>query len=716
MAVIGQIRKHSGWIVAAIGVAILGFVVQDGLGNRQGKVPALAEIGGERVSYSAFEQEVEKITEQYKRSQGEDVSITPEDLSQIRSMAWERILSNTLLSKACTRLDLRVTTEEMNDMYYGQFISPLLYNYFVNQNTGQYDRQQVMSIISNYGQLSEQDKTTLGELEKVVKEERLKEKYYYMVAKGYYIPKALAQEIISQQSDKAVSRYACLPYSDIEDKDAKVGEADYKKFYEENKYLFKQEKASRDIDFVVWDVVPTAQDMMNIEETVANTFAEFQQEEDVVSFAMSTSTGRFDSIYKSRNEVEAGWDSLFFSAAPGSYFAPRRIGRTYQMAKLMDVQMRADSTKVSHIIIGYKQQNQQQQQQGPQRTKEQAKSLADSLRGVAAANTANFAQLAASFSDDANAKQNGGDMGWQLDGGVVTPAFRELTNAITRGSVGEVKVVESPYGYHVLYINGKTSPKKKVLACVISTPIEPSNATTKDAFVKASRFLAQATDNESFDSACVKNNVVARHATYVDELAEQLPGINSAREVVRWAYKKETKKGAVSHEVFEMENRYVVASLKAIHKKGFLSLEDVKAIPQVEYRVMRDVKAALLLAKAEKAKGATTIEQVSQKLGVEASMPEEITFGSYVFGTRGYEPALIGTVFGMKAGSISAPVKGNSGIYILSLESMNKGIEAMPIEMVRMQMNQTFLQKVTNVVKTALQEDYKVVDNRAFFF
>ncbi|MDE7101643.1 MAG: SurA N-terminal domain-containing protein, partial [Bacteroidales bacterium] len=337
MAIIAKIRKHAGLAVGLIGVAIVGFVVQDAFGRRGQSAPPLAVINGETVTYSLFAEQVDQITEQFKRAQGADVRISEEDLQQIRAMAWQRILGDYLLNEACQRTGLTVSADEMNDMYYGQFISRYLYPYFTNPQTGEYDRMQVMNIINNFDQLSEQDQVALLDLEKVIKNERLKEKYYVLVSQSYYMPKALAAAELAMQAPAYTARYVELPYAEIADADITLSKADYQKYYNENKFRFRQNQ-SRNIDYVVFDVTPTPQDMADLDRQVADLFAEFQAEENIPDFVNAVTSGaRFDSVYRNQSEILPGWDTLF-NTVKGTFIGPRRIGRTYQMDKLMDVQ------------------------------------------------------------------------------------------------------------------------------------------------------------------------------------------------------------------------------------------------------------------------------------------------------------------------------------------------------------------------------------------
>ena len=243
MAIIGSIRKHAGLAVALIGIAIIGFVVQDAFGRRGQTAPPVAVIEGESISYDLFNLQVDQLTDQYMQSQGGNVSLTDADREQIRDIAWQRMLSDLLMNNACEATGIQVCPAEMNDMYYGKFISPYLYQYFTNPQTGQYDRQQVMNIINNFSTLSPQDQSTLAELERIIKTERLKEKYFYLASKSYYVPKALAALQASRQNSSVTARYVSLPYSQVADSEVEPDRADYQKFYNENKYMFKQNKS-----------------------------------------------------------------------------------------------------------------------------------------------------------------------------------------------------------------------------------------------------------------------------------------------------------------------------------------------------------------------------------------------------------------------------------------------------------------------------------------
>lgn len=702
MAIIGTIRKHAGLAVALIGIAIIGFVIQDAFGGRGQSAPPVAVIDGESISYDLFSMQVDQLTDQYIQSQGGNVSLTDADREQIRNIAWQRMLSDLLMNNACTETGLQVSPDELNDMYYGKFISPILYQYFTNPQTGQYDRQQVMNLINNFSQLNPQDQQTLSELERIVKTERLKEKYLYLASQSYYVPKALASLQAAQQSSSVSSRYVSLPYSTVADAEVELNKSDFQKFYNENKYMFKQNK-SREIAYVVFDVTPTPKDMADITKDVNELYAEFQQEENIPDFVNAVTTGdRFDSLYRNESEVFQGWDDLF-DAEPGTYFEPRRMGQSFQMAKLMDVQMRPDSMYIHHIFLSYTEAGSQSG-----RNKTQSRQLADSLLKVINANPAQFGDLAVRFSEDPTAQQSRGELGWMLDGTLMS----NLNKAALATPAGKATMAEAPNGFHILYVAQKTQPVKKILAAVVNIPIEPSTATTKSVYTRANQLMADCHGNVAqMDSAARKIGMRVRKNS-VTELASSLPGVNSAREVIRWAFNDDTKEGSVASQVFEMENRYVIAGLSSINEDEYMSLDRAMEMPQIANMVRQNKKFNILAQKME----GSSLETIAQNNNVKIDTVFGMSMNGYP-SLNGYEPKIVGAMCGSTQGQLSKAFQGNNGVFRFIVDNI-AAPEATPAEIVRLtnQLEMQYTQSAANRVYSALEEAAVIEDNRGFYF
>ena len=100
---------------------------------------------------------------------------------------------------------------------------------------------------------------------------------------------------------------------------------------------------------------------------------------------------------------------------------------------------------VSHILICHK------ESKGclSDLDKKQAKELAEYVRKMAT--PANFAQLAKQFSTDRTGA-DGGDLG-NITRGSAVPAFEKAAFALGKGEISDV--VETEFGFHIIYIRGK---------------------------------------------------------------------------------------------------------------------------------------------------------------------------------------------------------------------------------------------------------------------
>ena len=198
------------------------------------------------------------------------------------------------------------------------------------------------------------------------------------------------------------------------------------------------------------------------------------------------------------------------------------------------------------------------------------------------------------------------------------------------------------------------------------------------------------------------------------EMDPTIPGLQSPRDLIRWAYDETTKKGNVS-KVFEYENQFVIATLKEIREKGIAELEQVKK--DVEVFAKREKKVDMLSKKITAAKTAgITIEQLGEKLKTPSDTLDFITFSAYSLPGFGPEPEVVGTLFTLKPNTMSEPIKGKSGVFCIIID---KFVEAPATKDYSSTLKQTmgyFGQRVNYDLFNALQKNAKIVDNRGKFY
>ena len=204
-----------------------------------------------------------------------------------------------------------------------------------------------------------------------------------------------------------------------------------------HKHEYNQE-ASRDIEYVVFDVNPSDADMKKVTDDVKQIRTEMEKvdNKDIATFVNKNSDDKYDSLFYKKGALPLKVDSVVFKPKTkvGDIFGPyySETDFTYIIAKVVDFQMRPDSMKASHILISYK--GAMRADEKITRTQDQAKKIADSLLTVLKKNPKKFEEIAKTTSDDPTAKAKAGDLGWFADGTMIGP----FNDACMKNKEGEL--------------------------------------------------------------------------------------------------------------------------------------------------------------------------------------------------------------------------------------------------------------------------------------
>ena len=700
MGIIGKIRKNSWIAVALVGVAIVAFIFQDLTKNRSG-IPDMGKVNGETMTRQRFDELVERAENNYKMQQ--QVAQVPSEMqSRIRESVWSEFVEETLFEEQAEKLGLQVTSGELGDMYTGKFIHPYLRQYFTNPQTGVYDTLGVRRTLENFTSMDTTQRMQWVELEKAVKKDRMQQKYASLIASGFYMPKALAEKLAVYNQEVSNVRVAALPFQSVSDDEVTLADADYKNYYEEHKAEFRVVEEFRDVEFLVYPVNPTPQDLAEIQASVEKTWEEFQtvENEEIPFFVNGESYRSYDSTYVKASTFKAPFDAQIEAATAGTFIAPAIVGNEWMMAKVMSTAVRPDSLRASAIVIL----NSKAGSNITTRSEEQAKKLADSVLALVNGNRMSFEEAVEQFSDDPQKGETKGDMNWQPDGG-----YGLLNEQIVNTAVGTSFLFERPdgYGYHIVKVTDKTPASKKYRVALITREIVPSKATNDAVYTQAHKFASQNRTLKSFEASAQEQNLQMRNAR-VGLMSENLAGVPSAREIVRWAFNKETEIGAVTDQVYECGDVYVIAALKDVFKKGYATLDQVR--PMIETDVRREKKAELMMARAEEAaKAANDINSIAVKLNVAVDTLDSVAFNGNYFGKFGMEPKVQGVIAATKSG-MTQPVKGANGVYMVQVDNKAK-VEGPDAALVRAQMEQGYRNKVRQITEV-LRLKANIEDNR----
>jgi len=702
MGIIGSIRKHSGWAVAIVGIAILAFILGD-LTKNNGGIPDVGKVNGEVLTSQRFNEKVAEMENNYKVQQ-QTTQVPAEMENQIREQVWAQFVDESLMEEQAAKLGLRVSPAEVNDMFTGRFIHPYVRQSFTDPQSGQFDVRFVSQFIDNFDQLDTMRRMQWVELEKYCKTDREQQKYSTLINAGFYMPKALAAKVAEYAGTVANVRVVSMPFSSVSDDEAAVADADYEKYYNEHKAEFRVREELRDLEFIAFPVNPTPQDLADIQEQVNKVWAEFQTvpADEVAFFVNAESDRSYDSSYRRANTFKAPFDEQIAAAKDGDMLAPVMAGNEWMMAKVISSAVRPDSLRASVVYI-----LNQNAGGNIMRSDAQAKSLADSVLALVNGNKMTFEQAVEQFSDDPQKGETKGDMDWQLDGG-----YGFLNEELVNRPVGSCFVFEHPQGvgYFLVKVTDKTKAEKKYRVALITREIAASAATNRAVYNEANRFAGQNRNITDFTAAAQQQNLQVRNAR-VTMMSNNLSGIGNARSIVQWAFNEDTKVGAVADQVYECDGMFVVVALKDVFKKGFATLEQVR--PMIEQAVRLDKKGELLMARADEAvKAAQDITSIAVKLNTTVDTIDSVSFADYYFDRYGMEPKVLAAISAKKSGLVG-PVKGASGVYMVQIDS--KAPRAAADGQVTMQLEQGYRSKA-RMASQVLREQAKIVDQRNKFF
>jgi peptidyl-prolyl cis-trans isomerase D len=411
-------------------------------------------------------------------------------------------------------------------------------------------------------------------------------------------------------------------------------------------------------------------------------------------------------MFVKKGVLPAQLDTLLFAAKPGTIIPPFELNNAWYMAKLLDMQSRPDSMKGSQILLAFAGAG----NENIKRTKEEAKAKIDSLLNVLRKNPMAFAEAAKKYSDYPTAKDDGGDLKWFKDG---NPNFDPFFKAGLELKPNEMKVVETRIGYSLFMLAEKSAPVQKIKAAVLTRAIFPSNQTYQDTYMKASAFAGQNKSADAFDKAATQKGLQKRSAPGVREMDSYVMGLQSAREMVRWAYAETTKVGEVSP-VFDLQGKYGIAVLKAVSEKGQQPLESIKARIEPSVKNMKKVE---IMAEKMKKEMATTkdITALSVKMAIKLDT-SMLTFSGFNRTNIGREPELVGQLFTSKKNELLGPLSGNYGAFFVYITDVVEAPAKEDYTMEKMQQQQNFAQRASGALYSALEKTAKVTDNRRMFY
>jgi peptidyl-prolyl cis-trans isomerase D len=705
MSAIQFLRDKAGVFVAAlIGFSLFIFVVSDFFGNqrtqriRARKYYEIGKIGDESVSYQDYEQKVQNLLDIYKLSGNTNIDEATSE--SLREQVWQQMVRERILESQYKKLGIGVSNDEVDELVLGNNPHPIVLQLFTDQKTGTFNK----SILVNFLKQTEVDETAKKYwlfFEDQIVNDRMNTKYNTLVAKGLFVTSKQVEFEKNLTASTVDFNYIMKNYSTVPDSLVKITSDEIEAYYGKHKESFRR-NALRDIEYVTFDVVPSEEDIKQVEDWIDKTKTEFETSSDPVQFINLSADTRYVGFFVPVSEVPPQLVDFVKKEDLKTVFGPYDDNGTLKIAKLLDVADRPDSVHARHILLAV----------GQKRTLEKAKAEADSLIKLIKSGTS-FATLAMTNSDDQGSAQLGGDLGWFPEGRMVVP----FNNACFSGKTGDIVTVETQYGIHIIDIIAQSKKVHKYNIGIIDRKIIPGSATNQRVYGEASQFAGTSTTYDKFNQTITGKNLTKRVATDVTPQQKTLPGLDNPRNLIISLF--QSKAGSIvldnnQQAVFQIGDKYVVAYCTRAQEEGIAPVNSVAN--DIRFILTKDKKAEVLSTEFTKNNQAgKSLDDIATTMGLTVQSATGINFRSYSVPGAGVEPALVAAASVSKQGVLEGPVKGENGVFMLTVSNLRTSTGE-DMKALKNRLAATFQMRGSYEAYEALRKAANIVDKRYKFF
>ena len=660
MAVLETIRVKFGIVITVlIAVALLSFIIDpstlQSVSASMSSKNDVGEIDGKSISYMDFQADIDRFTAINEILTGSSVQNEQMQI-QVRNAAWQSLVDKYLFVKNAKKAGLNVGEEEMLAIVSGDIDSPVFTQNpaFCDEN-GVFSKELLLDFI-NYLNSDETGRLKLywDYLQESAETQQYYAKYMSLFTQSNYTNALMLTEKIAENNNTFDVEFVMVPYTYPKDTTIVVSDKEVKAYYNAHKKFYLQQ-ASRDIEYVVFEVVPSADDIAAANEALVKVYDEFKNASNMRSFLLANSDRQFDNHWYKAGELNSVSkvvnDYVFGNNASVSEVLSD--GNTFYAVRVMETAMVPEQV---------------------------------------------FVKIAPASAENVDSILKDAEAQWipQTPGYEDVMTARKGTKVTVNGVVFQVVDVKDPV------------QKKRV--AILEKSAVAGKETVNGFYSKANTLATKSAGKyENFQNALAEEGLYAHPVNKMLESSNRLGAIENTKEVTRWAFG--AKVGQVSNIITVNNNYFIVAALKGIHKEGYTPVEDLKTqITNTLYNVKAGEKKSAEVA--EKVAGLETMDAVAEVLGRTVSSKTGLSFSS--LSATGLDNKFIGAASVAEDGKVCGPVVGNLGVYVFKVTGRDAG--AFYTEDDAKIKDAQFAQYSTQMVVPVMMDDADVKDNRARFF
>lgn len=716
MAILGKIRSKGIFLILIIGLALLAFVFtgvldQGGLGAGN-NLSSIGSVNGENIDLDDFRAQVENLR------RGRQNSSTTQAVNSV----WDREVRKTLLEEQYEELGISIEKD--------QIWSAIISNPQITSNPqwlnedGVFEELKLKEYVARIQATAGSDPLAAQQYQAWINFEQStadvarEQLYFNLIKAGVGATLSEGEFAYRMENDKLDMQYVQVPFTSIADSTVNVTRSEIQAYIDAHDTQFKVDE-SRDIQYVVFEENPSKADEEAVKAKVAGLIENYKDisvsADSIVGFRNTTNNEEFLAensdiqfndkfLFKTQMIAEVADDVI--KLAVGDIFGPYVFENSVIATKMVAKQQIADSVQSSHIIVPFI---------GAQRapadalTKELARKKIDSIFPLVRRNKAKFTEVADSINADGS-KGKGGDIGWTTYSTINDASFdRDFSDFIFFNEKGDIKVVETKFGIHIIRIDDQKAFKEAYKIANLGLAVEASEETISNVFNTTTKFeIAAKKEGASFLETARASNYTARPVNKIGKFDENIPGIGNQRGLVQWLFEEETEVGDIRR--FDLTSGYAVAQVTGATSEGTSSVEDASA--KVLPILRKQKKAELIKSKYAQ----TDISELAKAASTSVRTANAVSMQSPTISGAGAEPKVVGYAFGLGEGESSGLIQGEKGMYMVKV---TKVTEAPKLDNYSANANRLTTQQrnVVNLqVFNALKDAAEIEDNRATFY
>ena len=652
----------------------------------------VGKIAGKSISYTDFQQAVEQYSRISEQLSGNSAS-SEQQQQQIRNAVWQNFVDQNLFIKNAQAAGLNVGKDELLDLTNGEHVSPVIASVFVDQN-GNFSDAQLRAFLENVADGDENARAIWNYLQQAVITSQYYNKYNSLFT-GSNIQNAIqVNRSIADNNTTADVDFVMSPFSFATDSTVVVSDSEIKDYYNNHKDFFKQ-VATRDIEYAVFQVVPSAEDIAATNNDFVKQYDEFAVTDNVRSFLQRNSDVQWsDRWYKAGDLKSVNTELDTFVSENAEGVSPvYTSGNTFYAGRIMASATMPETVTVRHMMF---------------QSNADGQHLADSLLGVLKQG-GDFAALAQEHSLDRGSNADGefGKIG-QISQATVSYLPTGF-DAIFTAKKGEPFILQSNVATHIVEVTETGAPALFKQVAVFQKEALASKETFNKFYNDANRLATLAGGKyANYRAACDSIGTYSHNLT-INEATDTYGSIGHAKEVTRWAF--DNKPGKVSNIITVDNNYFFVVAVKGAHKEGYAEVSEVadqinNQLYSEKYAEKRQGEVAAQIS------GMEDLEAIAEKLGTTVSHQNDVAFAA--MSARSLDPKFVGAIAAAPEGKICGPVAGSYGVYVFKVLGRETG--SFYTDTDAKNANADILNYAVQMIVPVMMQDADVKDNRARFY